>query len=133
MHVEILLRCLCLLQGLRQLQIFPVHELLSTLSLQLWSTRLKEMMRFIRVSNKRNSQCYIKTRQDTFQKISTCTVFKEIKEPIPSRHPYLDFTHRKQIRYSVTDMIDALGVYLTLGDQEGRLIEAFKREIHLFS
>ena len=122
MHVEILLRCLCLLQGLRQLQIFRVHELLSTLSLQLWSTRLKEMMKFIRVSNKRNSQSYIKTLQETFQKISTCSAFKEIKEPI-SAHPYLDFTHRKQIRYSVTDIIDAWGVYLTLGDQEGRLID----------
>ena len=132
MHVEIPLRCLCLLQGLRQLQIFRVHELLSTLSLQLLSTRLKEMMTFITVSNKRNSQCYIKTRQETFQKISTCSVFKEIKEPI-SRHPYLDFTHRKQIRYSVTDIIDARGVKLTLGDQEGRLIEAFKREMQLFS
>ena len=58
-------------------------------------------------------------------------MFKEIKEPI-SRHPYLDLTRRKQIRYSVTDIIDARGVYLTLGDQEGRLIEAFKRDAVIF-
>ena len=49
-------------------------------------------------------------------------MFKEIKEPI-SRHPYLDFSRRKQIRYSVTDIIDARGVYLPLGDQEGRLMD----------